>query len=251
MTWSTEDLLTYLAGEASEADVAAIEVDLAADPALEARLMSLDPLAEQLRGAGTAISGPSESQVKEWTASGEVSVQAGGFPWWQLTAAAVVGAVMMGAGWFVTAASTAPDWRAQVATYQALYSSETIAAIAFYDEELTEQVTAVGARVKFNNIIQVTDSMDELNLLRAQILSFGGQPLGQIVFATRDGQPIALCLIERDNGQVSNEITMTNREGLASASFDTAEHSWLLIGTKDENVIARAAQQVMDQLAAL
>lgn len=247
MSWSTEELRAYLAGEATEADATAIEAALVADPKLEDQLMALDPLAGQLHGAAALIDGPSDAQIGQWRAT--PPVQPAGFEWRHMAAAAVVGAVIVGAGWLLSAQST-PDWRAEVATYQALYGPETIATIAFDDDDLTAQVTSVGARVGFNNLIQVTDNIDDIKLLRAQILSHEGRPLGQIVFTTADGQPVALCLIGRD-GDASQGIKMANRAGLASASFESENHSWLLIGTNDAALIARTAEQVMAKLTAL
>lgn len=248
MTWSTQDLQAYLAGDASAADAAAIEADLARDPQLETRLMALDPLSDQLGGAADAMAGPSDAQMAQWVTP-ETTQRS--FGWSHLAAAAVVGAVLVGAGWLANPAASTSNWRVQVATYQALYSPETIAAIAFDADELATQIDTVGARVGFNNLRQITDNIDELELLRGQILTHDGQPLAQIVFASAAGEPIALCLIKRDADADDAEITMANLSGLASASFETENHSWILIGTQDEALIARTARQVAEQLSTL
>lgn len=251
MSWTTQDLQAYLVGQASAADAAAIEADLLADPALEDRLMALDPLAAQLEGASAAITGPTAAQTAQWTAATVVKTANHGFDWRHIAASAVLGAVITSGIWLANSATSTPDWRAEVATYQALYSPETIAAISLDEGVLSQQIDDVGARVGFKDLRQLTDNMQDLELLRGQILAHEGQPLAQIVFSSADGLPIALCLIARDDADADGAITMANRAGLASASFETENHSWLLIGTQDDALIARTAEQVVAQLAAL
>ena len=156
MSWTKEQLEAYLAGEASTEDVAAIEAALVSDPALEKELMMLDPLAAQLEGAVSHIVEVEAEQATAWQAALEPPMAKVGYDIRHLAAAAVFGAVISAGVWFASATEPEADWRAEVASYQALYSTETIAAIDMDEEELAAQIDSVGGRVGVWNLRQLT-----------------------------------------------------------------------------------------------
>ncbi|MEJ8560633.1 hypothetical protein QTO30_04900 [Yoonia sp. GPGPB17] len=251
MTWTDKDLQAYLAGDADPDMAAAIETALIADTLLEDRLMALDPLASQIAGAAQLIAGPTDGQVDVWAQPPIAPPRMGRFGWRHMAVSAVIGVFAASAVWFVADVASEPDWRAEVATYQALYSAQTIANIAFDDAAIDQQIADLAVRTGFDDLRQVTDSIDNMQLLRGQILAFEGQPLAQIVFMTSDGSPVALCVIKKRGMGEDAAIHMKNRSGLASASFETAHHSWLLIGTQDSALIAGTARRVVAELASL
>lgn len=249
MTWSDEDLRAYLNGDASPDTADQIEATLATDRLLEDRLMALDPLFA-VRNVGASVAGPDKAQVARWLKPAE-TVDTARFDWRHLAAAVVFGVTVSSAGWLLDAQKTPSDWRMQVATYQALYSPETIAAIDFDDAALGAQLDSLGQQVGFPDLRDVAEDLDDFELLRGQILAHQKQPLAQIVFASMDGQPMALCLIERATDNAQEGLVLGNMAGLRSASFDTKNHSWLLIGAQNDALIERTAQQVLNRLTAL
>lgn len=252
MTFSDEDLRNYLDGALAADRAAELETALAQNPALEERLMVLDPLSGMNAGTQDAFLAPTEDQSAAWqaTLSSAAAPQAG-YRFAHLAAAAVVGAVIVGAGWFASNDNTAPDWRANVATYQALYSAETIAALDADSAALSAQLDQLEDQLGFTGLERVVDGIEGLTPLRGQILAHDGKPLGQIVFATEDGQPVALCLIGRSTSVADVVARLGQMEGMASAAFESAGHAWLLIGTEDAALIEDVAGQVIAQIGLL
>lgn len=245
MAYTDADLLSYLRGDGDPATAGAIEADLTRDAALEERLMALDPIAEPIKAAfdGVAPADPA-AFVPETPAQAPSR--------WPhaltLVAAGLVGAAVM-FGTF-NLRSPAPDWRMQVANYQALYGPETVGGALLSAEERAFQTEQAGAKIALAGLEAVTGVTPDLTHVRTQILQVDGTPLAQIVFRTADGQPVALCGLPH-SGASSDAIAVMDRADLASAAFETAGHSWLLIGTDDLDFIATQAevfQAALDQV---
>ena len=136
-----------------------------------------------------------------------------------------------------------------MASYQALYSAETVASLQFSESALRDQLTQAEARIGAEGLYELVSGLDELQLLRTQLLAHNGAPLVQIVFATESGVPVALCLMQNTSGQSAGGAPVTTLEGLASLAFDSTDHSWLLIGTQDAELIATAGATLKSRLA--
>ena len=81
---------------------------------------------------------------------------------------------------------------------------------------------------------------------RIQTLELDGAPVIQMVFATDDGLPVALCVMEGRAGPADDAAVL--RQGMASFAFDSTHHHWLLIGTQDNALIDSAARELRDRL---
>lgn len=235
--FSDEELTLYLAGSASADLAARIEAGLAADPALEERLMALDDLAPLVQQGVALITRPSVPAVAPEPAPG----------WLKYAACfALGGALTAGLIWGFQ--GNARDWRMAVAEYQVLYAPETIAALNFSPAELAAQMAAAEARIGATALYDPLVSIPDLTLLRVQTLAYEGAPLVQMVYATASGEPVALCVLRDGSGAGASMSEAMMREGLASVSFSTPGYAWILIGTEDQDFIWQTGQTIAEAL---
>lgn len=90
--------------------------------------------------------------------------------------------------------SGASAWVQAVASYQDLYSRETLVNVT-EDPKLTEKVVH-SMRQTDGLAVRIPDLRDVgLTFKRIQRLQFDGKPLAQIVYLPEHGEPIALCVI--------------------------------------------------------
>lgn len=238
MTYSDADLLAYLAGTAAEEMSAGIEAALALDPALEDRLMTLDPLASTI---GDALDGLGADRVT-------LPAQKQSRRIWPLAVAACAGAAIVATVVLWPAPQTTRPWMDQVAAYQALYSPATIANVTPTQEGLAAQFaqldTALGTQLPLDALQTATT----LELRRAQILAFENAPLGQIVFADDTGRPVALCLIRTDSP--GRDTATFELHGLNGAAFTQGGFDYLVIGATTRQEAEALANQFSRALAA-
>lgn len=236
-TYSDEALRKFLDGDISEAEHAEIIAQLEQDPELEHRLMDLDHVGPVVHAAFKDIAPQTAFDMSNFPPADTSHANR-----WRplLIAATVTGIAVLGTGAFFNNTSAVEPWMQQVATYQALYSPETIAHVvtdpAMQTAELQRAETALDIDLHSARLADV----DGLSLVRAQLLAFEGRPLTQIVFADAAGQPIALCIIETGDG-TDDGIAFAQLEGMPSASFSNDGFSFLLIGPTDTEAIASYA----------
>lgn len=252
MTWDDQSLRAFLAGSLPEHSAQELAAALAADPQLEERLLRLDDMAPVLDGAGASIIEPSAAQTEAWTRLLSSPKPAPAFGWGAMAASLVAGVILTSALWFGTSRDAGPDWRTDVAIYQALYSKQTVANISFEDFEVDQQVANLATNVGYDHLDVAAAAVGDMTLVRGQMLAFEGRPLAQLVFVTDAGLPVALCVLRKIGGSSSGgAVQMAERAGLSSAGFDTDEHSWILVGTQDDALIERTAERVAAALAQL
>lgn len=233
MSFTDAELRAYLNGDTTQSD--AVETALTQDPAFEARLMALDSVAPMV---AFAFAGVGENRN---AATSGLPASAAQRPWiWPLLASACVGALILTAALWPR--PQPDDWTMQVAAYQALYSSDTIAIVApdpaALDQQFSHLQTAIGSAPDVDTL----QSLPGLDLLRAQVLAHEGAPLGQIVFADAEGRPIALCYIAAQAGQQRSGTSTQN--GLPGAHFVHAGFAYYLVGTPSEADAAELAEHL-------
>lgn len=239
MVYQDEDLLSYLKGTASERLAQAIEEDMARDAALEDRIMALDPLNAPVRSAFAKVETPDADTFVSIEPPRNPIV---GFP---LRAAALVAAGVLAGVLGLSVlndSNAAPSWQTQVANYQALYGHDTVAGPQRPSAERLAQTELAGARIGLENLVQTLEATPDLTHVRTQILQVNGVPLAQIVFRTSDGTPVALCGLPLAEGATPQDLQMSDMDEMASATFQTGNHSWLLIGTDDPELISKSAR---------
>ncbi len=226
MTFSDETLQAYLEGTLDEAQSRAIEAAVEQDAALEGRLMALDPFApvvqqvfEGLPAVAPEIDLPAPSAPER---SGGVV---------RLFAVAASAAI---AAFAVTFWATRPaelGWAQQAAIYQSLYVPETIAGLDVSPATLDAQIAEAEKTLGRSLSRETLESLPGLELKRAQILSFKGKPLVQIVFADEQGQPLAFCVIRQGPAAPAKDVKQAVLSGLATATWAQGGYGYMLLGS--------------------
>lgn len=251
MTYSDRDLLDYLNGTLDEGAAETLEHMLASDPDLEKRLLALDPLFQSVTTAFENY--PPDDRLQSlrdrltvdpaWSAP---------MPVWKRPLSAAVAAgiagLVAGAALFagiVTGPAPHSDWHHQVAAYQALYVPDTVLNIKPTPESLSEQFRIAENAIDLDLNSGVLANLEPLTLKRAQVLGYNGAPLIQIAFSLPDGTPVAFCIIRQNDGEGGTDAKYAEMEGLASATWATDTHGFMLIGGDDEAAIKAIAQRLI------
>lgn len=238
MTYSDNVLRKFLDGALDQATAKEIETAMLSDADLEARIMGLDDLAASVKSVMEAL--PPEARVTAPPPETDAAPTRPSRRWAMLAAACAVGVVIgVCASWF--SADAAPDWRTEVAHYQALYTPQTINAIDLAPGEAEAQLDRAAAEVGAIVPTAKLAALEGMTLLRAQLLGFEGAPLAQIVFAHSSGAPVALCLIRTGD---SEALTMGERLNMASADWAVDGVEYLLIGDISADEMAAQAARI-------
>mmetsp|Transcript_23030 Transcript_23030/g.39043 ORF Transcript_23030/g.39043 Transcript_23030/m.39043 type:complete len:190 (+) Transcript_23030:34-603(+) len=132
----------------------------------------------------------------------------------------------------------ARGWVSFVASYQALYTTATLADAAPTSAEAFAQLATVSRAVGLD--LTGLPAASGLTFKRAQVLGFKGKPLVQIAFLRDDGTPVALCILPA--GPDAKPVNMGAAEGLGLARWNTPGHGFLLIGGTDTTPLEAEAE---------
>jgi len=238
--FTDEQLVAFLDGEMTQCPASEITKALATDAQLADRLdkLTLDTGVLKESFSGLLASAPAAPEFLSQN-SGKSSAK----PNWMALAAAVVLAlgVGFGAGQFSTSAPK-PGWKAYVASYQALYSTATLASVNSSREEQSAQLTQVAAQIGKSIDLDALNVDETIEYKRAQTLNFKGKPLIQLAFLSKSGVPYALCILKTDKSN-TNALDMSELENMSSASWTRDGYNYLLIGGKDAGVISKLAEK--------
>lgn len=232
--FTDEQLLSVLDGTAHPDLVDAVTQAMEADPALEDRMMALDPLADVIRDAVRPVSANVEPETFVPIAAPPRTA------WWPAGLAAAIGGAAVYVTMTLVAADPAKDWMVEVAAYQALYSPQTISEISTTPTQLAQQFDRAGAAIGRPLPAEALSSLSGLSLIRTQILEFEGEAIAQIVFADSSGRPIAFCITQTGAAD-TRSIEFAERRGMESAAFARGGFEFLLIGGQDAAQIERSA----------
>ncbi len=239
--FSDEELTAYLDGERAFAPMAEIDAALRTDARLGQRLKQLGLERGQIKQAFDQLlakaPAPSLAYAPSRAQASQAWMMAG---YWQAIAAALL--LMLGAagGHYWTRAPL-DGWRDHVAAYQALYVTDTLASVNRSEGEATEELARVMASVGKPTAFAALTADPTLTYKRAQILGYKQQPLAQLTFLSRAGEPIALCVMKGTGPPQA--LHFEKRQGLQSASWSRDGFAYLLIGGRDPQVIEQAAKR--------
>ncbi len=226
MKFSDETLLAYLEGSLEESEARAIEDAVADEPALESRLMALDPFAAAVQQAFEDV----PAKTPQVDLPQLVATQSSAGPMRLLAVAASVAVIAVSATFWATRPAEL-GWAAQAAIYQSLYVPETIASLNNSPEALDAQFARAEAELGRSLNRDVLEALPGLDLRRAQVLSFKGKPLIQIVFADAQGQPFAFCIIRQGEGAPAKDVNLAVLSGLATATWAGDGYGYMLLGS--------------------
>ncbi|QUJ75701.1 hypothetical protein KDD17_12140 [Sulfitobacter albidus] len=234
--FTDEELGAYIDGEADADLRAAIEAARLSDPALDARLAQLEGVGNALRGAYDfdALDPPAyiaATQAPTALPLRRLAVPVG------LAAAFVL-------GMFVSPQPvTKPGWIDQVASYQALYVTQTLAQTP---ADNTQSIaTLAGATQSLGVDLSPATTLAELDFKRAQMLGIGESPLVQMAYLDDAGVPFAFCITRVDGAD--RGVATSTSHALATASWVRDGIGYVIVGGDDE---ARA-QQLAESLQTL
>ena len=252
MTFTDTQLKDYLAGRLDPDQAATLEQTLADDQGLEDRLLSFEragsaglrdamqgiplterlvPIQEQFSNADepVAVAPPIRSR---WP--GAIAAAA---------AAAVVAGVLMLNG---PAGNSADRWQEQVAIYQALYVTQTLAAVQADPGDVAGQLARSAEVLGRPLPLDAVGELDGLSLLRAQVLGFEGKPLIQMAYLSEDGVPVALCAIRL--GEQSADIVSETLAGLPSVHWSDGAFSYMIVGDIAQDRLLKMAADMQGVL---
>lgn len=255
MSTYTDDMLrAYLRGELEPTLAGALEQDLADDAELQHRLAGLEDLAAPVRAAFQGI--PAEERLAASVKRSRSTISGDWSGNWGRGAVGAICGLIVGAILAVSAQhfretdpSVMTDWRDQVAAYQVLYVPDTLEVIDPAPSALASQFKRAETKLSLPLHLDVLAALPGMTLRRAQVLGFNGTPVVQIAFSGPDGVPFAFCVTRRDPNARSAPQTGF-RSGLASASWQSASHAFLIIGGQDADLLASLARQLQDHFPA-
>ncbi|WP_299287618.1 hypothetical protein [uncultured Tateyamaria sp.] len=238
--FSDEDLTAYLDGEADDALHAAIDAALETDEALGDRLAGLDiPMGAIKAAYADLLDNAPAPPVFEAPVANTPRPR---FGWgWGLStfgtgiAAGLAVAVFTGFG---TPEPAPRGWVSFVASYQALYTTETLSVADPSADDAAVQLAAVSDALGLD--LAALPQAEGLTFKRAQVLGFKGKPLIQIAYLRDDGTPVALCILPA--GPDAQPVNMGQAEGLDIARWNTPGFGFLLIGGTDAAPLAQEAE---------
>ncbi|MDA7964026.1 hypothetical protein [Ruegeria sp.] len=225
MKFSDETLLAYLEGTLNEAQSREVEDAVEADPEIEARLMALDPIAGMVQEVFQTL--PAEAPQIDLPEP--VAPVRAASPM-RLVAVAASVAVLAVSTTFWVMRPAEPGWAEQAAIYQSLYVPDTIAKLDSSPQVIDAQFAQAEAQLGRSLNREVLEDLPGLELKRAQILSFNGKPLIQVVFADEDGQPFAFCIIRQGPNAGNKPIKQAVLSGLATATWAQDGYGFMVLG---------------------
>lgn len=246
--FSDETLTAYLDDELDADTRSAVEIALAQDAALTARLAALDIPLDVLRQVmePAVLRAPAMPDLPVFAtpAAPQTSPRRGRMLM-PLTLAATFALGMVATTLLIPAPAAQSGWLNAIASYQALYVTETLSG-ARQQDGLSQEVLARAGNT-FGVPLDTATTLSGLDFRRAQMLGFKGKPLLQMAYLTNDGVPMALCLIkvsEADRG-----VQPTTLFELAGASWVNNGVGYFLIGGQDSAQIAALSRELNAKLS--
>jgi hypothetical protein len=236
MSFRDSELKEFLAGDTSAEKTHAIEAAMISDQALERRIMALDFVALEVREVMEKI--PCAERVAQIEKILTPVPTKQNSVWGMRIAASLAAGIVVGwLGSDFLREDPNTGWRAEVASYQALYTAETVARLDLDPEVVATQFKLASDALGMDLYQEELAQIDALTLGRAQVLGFKGRPLIQIVFKSETGAPIALCIIKSTKPSDGTKLALQEMKGLASAAWAGGEHEFFLIGGQNAQEI--------------
>ena len=148
-------------------------------------------------------------------------------------------------GMFVMSAlRPAPTWVDTVASYHALYVTETLGG-AEQPPEVVETVLQ-SAQAMLGVDLRPATTLPGLNFKRAQILAIDGQPLLQMAYLDEAGLPFAFCVTLPGTADQADQQRMSH--DLATNSWIEEGVGYLLVGGQDFDRLTDLSAKLQQQL---
>ena len=134
------------------------------------------------------------------------------------------------------------DWRDAVAEYASLYTADTFATRPRDASAEAKDLEQLGAKL---GVALTPDrvAISDGEFRGAQILSYGGAPLGQIAYADPTGLPILFCIMADNEPDAA--IKVEPRGEYSSASWARAGRSYMVIARAPQDQVAHLAAELI------
>ncbi len=261
-------LVAYLDGELSAADLDGVAKALAHSPDARARLERLRLGGRPFRTAFGLLAQASPDVELQAMFADLVASQAhsqplaggdtvvpfqrrngrGGAPFWQTAAAAAVLAFvfaggLFAGGFFTGARQQTQGWREEAAGYVALFSKDTLAGMPSGQDARQRNLQLVAAKLGLDLSPEKIAS-PELSFQGTQLLQFEGKPLVQISYLYGGDEPVALCIIP--SSKPAQAAAEEKRHGLNIVHWIEGGYGFMVVG----NVPKPALRQISETFRA-
>jgi anti-sigma factor RsiW len=247
-------LVAYLDGELDRPRRRELERRLRDDAALKARLAALAEASRPLRSAFDALLdvAPRGRLETAFAAASAKAKRRPQFRYQLLVAAASLLLVLCGgaigyfvakspAGFFEEADEMQEAWVGAVAGQLSLYNAASLSAIQVPSAELDAQLGKVGGMLGLD-LSKERVTFAGLTLKRAELLHFEGRAIAELLYASEDHGPVALCIMAAPGGEGEGEVE--SRDGLNLMYWAESGRRFLLIGDAPAERIESLAETV-------
>jgi len=142
---------------------------------------------------------------------------------------------------FEEADAVEDEWVDAVAGQLSLYDAASVASIQVNDAEQKAQLGKLGDVLKLD-LSETNVALEGLALKRAELLHFQGREVAQLLYASEEHGPIALCIMAEPGGE--REAEVESRDGLNLAYWSAGGRRFLLIGAAPAKRIDALADTV-------
>ena len=239
-SFSDDDLMLYLDGEASGDLSQRIELAMGTDASLSVYL-------DRLSSAQNTFMTTQEDMLSLAPPLPDLPHTTGTIPAWSFGLMGLAAGLVLATSitWAVLDRPE-PSWREVVANYQSLYVTETLAGAKASPKASAEKLADLSGVLGLD--LTNLPEIEGLDYRRAQHLGYKGHPLAQLTYLTADGGPVALCIIH--TGGESSGITVDVLEGMDAYSWVENGFGILLIGPPGDNTLPDAAKVFQNALRA-
>lgn len=240
--FTDEDLTAFLDNECEAELAARIASALESDAELRARLDELKLDKDELSAAFEVLT-PSAVSIDDLPTP-YMQPRFIQSPLSKVAAGLVLGVMLGAAAVMFAPNSKEDDWRQVIASYQALYTTETLAFVDQTETEMSQELLRVSAAIEKTIELANLNAISELSYKRAQVLAFQGQKVIQLAFLDEAGQAFALCITRSDQTS-SSGLRLSSLEGLEAASWTGDGYNYIFIGGQDRAFVSDAAQNFL------
>lgn len=244
--FTDEQLVAFLDGEFDHTPAEEIKAALDHSEELNARLKLLTLNKTAMSDAFDAL-GQTAPSYEDIMGADKTKASNDNFNFVKIAAVAIVAA---GIGIFaspIIQQDRFEDWHEYVAAYQALYATDTLVHVNNDEQATEEELQRVASKLEKD--ISITDlKIDEkLEYKRGQVLNYKGRPLLQFAFLSREGAPVALCVM-RSLTQKQESVSTGEIENMQSAHWSNGSFDYMLIGPLSAKEIESYANQFSQRL---
>lgn len=240
--FTDEQLVAFLDGEHEHTPAREIEAALEHDDDLAKRIEALTINTDKIAESFAALKPSAMPHLPPAPASNSNS----GNGIRNAIAASLV-ALVIGYGAGISTGQSQPDWRDYVASYQALYTTNTLRSVSLTDAQKASELKRVASAIGKDIQLEQLNVSQQVEYKRSQVLGFNGKPLIQIAFLDSMAQPIALCIIRSDEGALL-DLEMEAMEGMSAARWSKDGYEYILIGGQDDGLIQRMAEKFSETI---